>query len=415
MTKKPDAPAIRFKGFSDAWEQRKVSELAEKTYGGGTPSTLNEAYWDGDIPWIQSSDVVDGRLFGVVPRKRITQYGLNNSATQLVPKNSIAIITRVGVGKLAFMPYSYATSQDFLSLSKLNAEPLFTVYACYKKLQSELNAVQGTSIKGITKDELLAKTVMVPQYAEQQQIGAFFSQLDNLITLHQRKFEKLTNVKKSMLEKMFPQNGCSYPEIRFKGFTDAWEQRKLTEFVEFFSGLTYTPNDVQENGTLVLRSSNVSNGEVVDADNIYVNPQVVNSENVKVGDIVVVVRNGSRSLIGKHAQIKAFMPNTVIGAFMTGIRSECPEFTNALLNTSRFEEEIAMNMGATINQITGYMFSKMEFKVPRLDEQKKIGEYFEKLDNLITLHQRELEKLQNIKKSMLEKMFVYGGTRKWES
>ena len=200
------------------------------------------------------------------------------------------------------------------------------------------------------------------------------------------------------------------PAIRFKGFSDAWEQRKLTEFVEFFSGLTYTPNDVQENGTLVLRSSNVSNGEVVDADNIYVNPQVVNSENVKVGDIVVVVRNGSRSLIGKHAQIKAFMPNTVIGAFMTGIRSECPEFTNALLNTSRFEEEIAMNMGATINQITGYMFSKMEFKVPRLDEQKKIGEYFEKLDNLITLHQRKFEKLTNVKKSMLEKMFPQNGS-----
>ena len=200
------------------------------------------------------------------------------------------------------------------------------------------------------------------------------------------------------------------PAIRFKGFTDAWEQRKLTEFVEFFSGLTYTPNDVQENGTLVLRSSNVSNGEVVDADNIYVNPQVVNSENVKVGDIVVVVRNGSRSLIGKHAQIKAFMPNTVIGAFMTGIRSECPEFTNALLNTSRFEEEIAMNMGATINQITGYMFSKMEFKVPCLDEQKKIGEYFEKLDRLITLHQRKYDKLTNVKKSMLEKMFPKNGS-----
>ena len=202
----------------------------------------------------------------------------------------------------------------------------------------------------------------------------------------------------------------STPAIRFKGFTDTWEQRKLTEFVEFFSGLTYTPNDVQENGTLVLRSSNVSNGEVVDADNIYVNPQVVNSENVKVGDIVVVVRNGSRSLIGKHAQIKAFMPNTVIGAFMTGIRSECPEFTNALLNTSRFEEEIAMNMGATINQITGYMFSKMEFKVPCLDEQKKIGEYFEKLDNLITLHQRKYDKLTNVKKSMLEKMFPKNGS-----
>jgi len=179
-------PEIRFKGFTDPWEQRKVSDLAEKTYGGGTPTTSNEAYWNGDIPWIQSSDVVDGKLLGVEPRKWITQDGLNNSAAQLIPGNSIAIITRVGVGKLAFMPYSYATSQDFLSLSKLNAEPLFTVYACYKKLQSELNAVQGTSIKGITKDELLAKNIMVPRYAEQQQIGAFFKQLDNLITLHQR-------------------------------------------------------------------------------------------------------------------------------------------------------------------------------------------------------------------------------------
>ena len=175
------------KRTASSWEQRKVSDLAEKTYGGGTPTTSNEAYWNGDIPWIQSSDVVDGKLLGVEPRKWITQDGLNNSAAQLIPGNSIAIITRVGVGKLAFMPYSYATSQDFLSLSKLNAEPLFTVYACYKKLQSELNAVQGTSIKGITKDELLAKNIMVPRYAEQQQIGAFFKQLDNLITLHQRK------------------------------------------------------------------------------------------------------------------------------------------------------------------------------------------------------------------------------------
>ena len=218
----------------------------------------------------------------------------------------------------------------------------------------------------ISAEDFFDIDLSVPKdIVEQKQIGAFIRQLDSLITLHQRKCVFLFGLFQASISMIFTAS------------TFSWEQRKLTEFVEFFSGLTYTPNDVQENGTLVLRSSNVSNGEVVDADNIYVNPQVVNSENVKVGDIVVVVRNGSRSLIGKHAQIKAFMPNTVIGAFMTGIRSECPEFTNALLNTSRFEEEIAMNMGATINQITGYMFSKMEFKVPWLDEQKKIGEYFE--------------------------------------
>ena len=192
-----------------------------------------------------------------------------------------------------------------------------------------------------------------------------------------------------MLDKMFPKDGASVPEIRFAGFTDAWEQRKLTDFANFYAGLTYTPGDVEETGTLVLRSSNVSNGRVIDADNVYVNPEVVDSENVQVGDIIVVVRNGSRSLIGKHAQIKKYMPNTVIGAFMTGIRSECPSFTNALLNTPHFDEEVSLNMGATINQITGYMFSKMEFSVPSLDEQEKIGAYFETLDNLITLHQRE--------------------------
>ena len=183
-------PEIRFKGFTDLWEQRKISELAEKTYGGGTPTTSNEAFWNGNIPWIQSSDIVDGKLMGVEPRKYITQTGLNSSATQLVPKDSIAIITRVGVGKLAYMPFSYSTSQDFLSLSKLNTEPFFTVYACYKKLQSELNTVQGTSIKGITKDELLAKTISVPVYSEQKQIGSFFTQLDTLITLHQREHIK---------------------------------------------------------------------------------------------------------------------------------------------------------------------------------------------------------------------------------
>ena len=205
-----------------------MSDLAEKTYGGGTPTTSNEAYWNGDIPWIQSSDVMDGKLLGVEPRKWITQDGLNNSAAQLIPGNSIAIITRVGVGKLAFMPYSYATSQDFLSLSKLNAEPLFTVYACYKKLQSELNAVQGTSIKGITKDELLAKNIMVPRYAEQQQIGAFFKQLDNLITLHQRQHFLHSTPDISLSVRLI------HPF-----YTSSWEQRKLGELVDVCSGRDY--------------------------------------------------------------------------------------------------------------------------------------------------------------------------------
>ena len=201
------------------------------------------------------------------------------------------------------------------------------------------------------------------------------------------------------------------PKIRFKGFTEEWEQRKLPEFVEFFNGLTYMPNDVRESGTLVLRSSNVKNGEIVDADNVYVESEKATSENVKVGDIIIVVRNGSRALIGKHAEIKENMPNTVIGAFMSGIRSKHSSFVNVLLDTSQFEKEIEKNMGATINQITGYMFSKMEFMIPSSTEQVRIGDYFKSLDHLITLHQRKCDETKKLKKYMLQKMFPQNGMK----
>ena len=196
-------PEIRFSGFTEDWEQRKLSELSEKTFGGGTPKTSNESFWKGNIPWIQSSDLIEGSLFDVEPRKYISQEAVDKSATKLVPENSVAIVTRVGVGKLAFMPFSYATSQDFLSLSVLKTEPQFTVYALYKKLQSEINAVQGTSIKGVTKDELLAKKIMIPCYEEQEKIGSYLHFLDHLITLHQQKCDELRNIKKFMLQNMF--------------------------------------------------------------------------------------------------------------------------------------------------------------------------------------------------------------------
>lgn len=196
-------PEIRFDGFTYDWEQRKLGEIATETYGGGTPKTSNEEFWKGDIPWIQSSDLIDECLFDVRPRKCISQEAVSKSATKLVPQNSIAIVTRVGVGKLAFMPFSYATSQDFLSLSGLKIDPEFTVYALYKMMQSVSNEVQGTSIKGVTKDELLAKKIIFPSCNEQKKIGAYLHNLDNLITLHQRKCDELRKMKKYMLQNMF--------------------------------------------------------------------------------------------------------------------------------------------------------------------------------------------------------------------
>ncbi|UAL49804.1 restriction endonuclease subunit S (plasmid) [Sutcliffiella horikoshii] len=199
------------------------------------------------------------------------------------------------------------------------------------------------------------------------------------------------------------------PEIRFSGFTGEWEQRKFGDNVEFYSGLTYSPDNITKKGTLVLRSSNVKNGEIVDADNVYVDPKVVNSRNVVIGDIIVVVRNGSRNLIGKHASVKKKMDNTVIGAFMTGIQSKIPSFTNALLDSNQFAIEINKNLGATINQITTGEFKKMQFSFPSNNEQIKIGNFFKQQDEMIALHQQELTTLKQTKQGFLQKMFPKEG------
>ena len=406
-------PALRFKGFTDPWEQRKISELAEKTYGGGTPTTSNEAFWNGNIPWIQSSDIVDGKLMGVEPRKYITQTGLNSSATQLVPKNSIAIITRVGVGKLAYMPFSYSTSQDFLSLSKLNTEPFFTVYACYKKLQSELNTVQGTSIKGITKDELLAKTISVPVYSEQKQIGSFFAQLDTLITLHQRKYEKLVNIKKSMLDKMFPKNGASVPEIRFKGFTDPWEQRKLGDA---FERVVRKNTNNESRLPLTISAQDGLVDQITYFNNRVASRDVSNYYLVYNGEFAYNKSTSDGYPFGAVKRLdwyeKGVLSTLYIVFALKHPEKDDSDFMTVFYDTDRWHRGVAERAaeGARnhgLLNISADDFFDIDTTMPEDKvEQEKIGRLLKKLDTLITLHQRKLEKLQNIKKSCLEKMFV---------
>lgn len=199
------------------------------------------------------------------------------------------------------------------------------------------------------------------------------------------------------------------PKIRFKGFKGEWVETPLLDVVTLYNGLTYTPNDIRDHGTLVLRSSNVQEGEISLFDNVYVRSEVATSPNVKKGDIIVVVRNGSRTLIGKHAQIKSVMPNTVIGAFMAGIHTDEPEFLNALLCTRRFDNEVTINLGATINQITNGTFHSMKFLFPDKKEQKALGYYFQHLDSLIQSTTKKIESLKQVKAASLQSMFPQEG------
>lgn len=381
-----NTPNIRFKGFTDDWEQRKLVDVV---------------------------DVRSGRDYKHLEEGDIPVYGTGGymlSVNEALSDDEDAI----GIGRKGTIDNPYILRAPFWTVDTLfYAVPLDKydlnfVFDIFQNVNWKAKD-ESTGVPSLSKATINAVETLMPEYAEQKKIGEYFSNLDNFITLHQRKCDETKKLKKFMLQKMFPKKDEKKPEIRFAGFTDDWEQRKFPEFVSFYNGLTYTPNDIQEMGTLVLRSSNVKNGEIVDADNVYVNDKVATSENVQVGDIIVVVRNGSRALIGKHAQIKASMPNTVIGAFMSGIRSGQSSFVNALLDTSAFENEIAKNMGATINQITGYMFSKMEFMVPSEEEQQQIGQYFSNLDHLITLHQRKCDEIKKIKKFMLQNMFPQKG------
>ena len=396
-------PKLRFPEFTYDWEQRKLSELAEKTYGGGTPTTSNEAFWNGDIPWIQSSDVVDGKLFGVTPRKHITQSGLNSSAAQLIPKNSIAIITRVGVGKLAFMPYSYATSQDFLSLSKLNTEPFFTVYSCYKKLQSELNSVQGTSIKGITKDELLSKIIMVPEYAEQQQIGAFFSKLDNLITLHQRKFKKLKELKKGLVQKLFSQ------EVRFKADDGSefpkWEEKKLGDVtsqykvrnkkrlpLEIYSVnniVGFIPQSEQFDDAGYLKDTDTSIYMVVPPKHFAYNPA-----RLDIGSI-------GYQCLDHDVQV-----SSLYEVFETSDLVN-DRFLWSWFHTYYFNNVVKRLQEGGVRLYFYYdKMQEVKIRLPSLPEQQKIADCLSSLDDGIAKQKATLAAWEELKKGLLQQMFV---------
>lgn len=199
------------------------------------------------------------------------------------------------------------------------------------------------------------------------------------------------------------------PEIRFKGFNEEWEEEFLKDNVEFYSGLTYNPSDVSKKSSssvLVIRSSNIENGKfVLNNDDVYVKEEALNSTITEVNDIVVVVRNGSKPLIGKHGIITKSLRKATVGAFMTGIRAYRFNFINTLLDTHTFKKQIDENMGATINQITNSTFNSMFFYFPNCDEQTQIGNFFKNLDEKLEIEKEKLKKLIDFKKAMLENMF----------
>ena len=392
MTKKSDAPAIRFKGFSDAWEQRKLGEVSE-SYSGGTPSVGVKEYYGGQIPFIRSAEIncEITELF-------LTEEGLKNSSARLVAVGDIlyalygATSGEVGRARLkgainqAILAIKPHTDYDSEYLAQWLRKSKHSIIETY--LQGGQGNLSGTIVKELSVD--------FPSLKEQKAIGDFFRQLDNLITLHQRKFEKLTNVKKSMLEKMFPQNGSSYPEIRFKGFTDPWEQRKLGELVD-----RVVRKNTNNESTLPLTIS--AQYGLVDQIT-YFNNRVASRD----------VSNYYLVLNGEFAYNKSTSDGYPFGAvkrldlYEKGVLSTLyivfapkkeqqidSDYLTVFFDTDRWHKGVAERAaeGARnhgLLNISAEDFFDIDLSVPKdIVEQKQIGAFIRQLDNLITLHQRK--------------------------
>ena len=403
-------PRIRFKGFEEDWEQRKLGELAD-IVGGGTPSTSNLQYWDGDIDWYAPAEINE-QVYVSSSQKKITKAGYENSSVKLLPVGTVLFTSRAGIGKTAILAREACTNQGFQSIvphkQELDSYFIFSRAAELKRYGEIVGA--GSTFVEISGKQMAEMELMMP-YAlgEQQAIGTYFRRLDWLISLHQRKLEKLKILKKAMLEKMFPKNGAKVPEIRFSGFTDDWEQRKLGEMAVISTGYPFNSNEFSPEGKyLVITNGNIQDSftnvdESVGNRITLLDRKILDSYILDIGDILITM-DGT---VGRTAKVAG---NGLILAQRVGRVKPIgnTEFMYQALSTGDFSKAMTeLSHGGTIKHISLNEISLFEFKSPvREREQNTVGKFLYLFDTLLSLHQRKLEKLRQIKKSMLERMFV---------
>ncbi|GHM72248.1 restriction endonuclease subunit S [Bifidobacterium longum] len=417
MTEQAKVPAIRFAGFTDPWEQRKLGELA-LTYSGGTPSAGNSAYYGGEIPFIRSAEIdCDSTELS------LTVAGLNNSSAKLVDKGMV-LYAMYGAtsGEVAISKIKGAINQAILAMDASDmAANRFIAYWLRRQKKSItetfLQGGQGNLSGAIIKELGIPQ----PSLDEQRQIGSFFSNLDDLITLHQRKYDKLVIFKKSMLEKMFPKDGESVPEIRFAGFTDPWEQRKFGDCFEFLKSNTLSRAGLNgENGTarnvhygdILIKFGDCLDGERSDLPFITddtVLPKYAGSI-LREGD-VIFADTAEDETAGKCVELRKLPKEpTISGLHTIPARPRFPFGTGYLghyLNSDAYHRQLLPLMqGIKVISVSKAALQDTQVRFPGLSEQSAIGAALNEIDSLITLHQRKLELLRNIKKSLLDKMFV---------
>ena len=372
---KQNKPAIRFKGFTDAWEQRKAKDLCSISTG---KSNTQDRVDDGIYPFYVRSPIVE----------HSNRYLFDEEAVLTVGDG-------VGTGKVFhYVNGKYDLHQRVYRMFDFSEEitaKYFYYYFSNHFYDRVMSMTAKTSVDSVRYEMIADMDIALPKVKEQMAISAYFDRLDHLITLHQRKYDKLQVLKKAMLEKMFPKNGSSVPEIRFEGFTDAWEQRKAKDLCSISTGKSNTQDRVDD-GIYPF----------------YVRSPIVEHSNRYLFDEEAVLTVGDGVGTGKvfhYVNGKYDLHQRVYRMFDFSEEITAKYFYYYFSNHF-YDRVMSMTAKTSVDSVRYEMIADMDIALPKVKEQMAISAYFDRLDHLITLHQRELEKLQNIKKSMLEKMFV---------
>ena len=395
-------PQIRFTGFTDPWEQRKLGELFEE-------------HSEKDRDDLPALTIIQGG--GTVHRdesNRNLQFDRNSlSNYKVVDTGDFIVHLRSFEGGLEKATCCGLVSPAYHIFRGKNVDSDF--YYLYFRSKRFIDADLKPHVYGIRDGRSIdiegMKTIFIPwtNLAEQRRIGAFFDRLDSLITLHQRKYDKLCVLKKSMLDKMFPKGGSLYPEIRFAGFTDPWEQRKLGELCSFSKGCGYSKNDLRDQGTpIILYGRLYTNYETqIHSVDTFVKP-LENSVYSEGGEVIIPASGETAEDISIASVVEK--PGIILGGDLNVITSSAdidPVFLALELSYGKPHFDLAKRaQGKSVVHIHNEDIANVFFGHPNIAEQRRIGAFFDRLDSLITLHQRKLELLRNIKKSMLDKMFV---------
>ena len=419
-----DIPKIRFKGFTEPWEQRKLGEICDSfEYGLNAAATD----YDGENKYIRITDIDDNShefLQNNVTSPDIDFSGAENY--KLKQGDILFARTGASVGKT----YIYEESDGlvyyagFLIRGRVKNEysPEFvfqnTLTADYERFIRITSQRSGQP--GVNAQEYASYQIATPVLEEQQQIGAYFSTLDHLITLHQRKCDDTKELKKYMLQKMFPKNGEKFPEIRFKGFTEAWEQRKLSDVTACIkNGYTYKADGSRDHRYKITRIESISSG-VINTEKLGSSDEINENYRLVDGDILFSHIN-SLPYIANTALYTADLGEIYHGMNLLNIRSRHEEidshFLLHLLKKESTRDWFRIIAKPAVNQasISTTEVGAFAFLIPRMEEQKKISSVLDNLDNLITLHQRKCDTLKELKKYMLQNMFPKKGKGLWQN